>query len=77
MARLKWEDCLQTYTDGACNLKKEKGEQKKSCQEALACLNKGYDKPLTSNLFDAFGDSMKETAGVATVLSIIGILIFK
>jgi hypothetical protein len=72
MAQGKWEACLNEYTSMACNVAKENSEQKKDCEETKICLQKGYDKPLSSNLWDAFGGSLKETAGIATVVALLG-----
>ena len=57
----------------ACTVSKEKGEHKKQCDELQACLDKGYDKPLATNIWDAFGGSLKETASVATVVGLLGL----
>jgi len=43
----------------------------------LKCLEKGYDKPLSTNVWDAFGSSLKETFGIATVLGLFGIYMTK
>ena len=54
MAQGKWEACLNDYTSMACNIAKENSEQKKNCEEKMLCLQKGYDKPLASNILHAF-----------------------
>ena len=38
---------------------------------------KGYDEPLTTNVLDALGVSVKESAGIATALALVGIYFFR
>lgn len=61
----------------ACNVVKENSDQKKGCEESKICLQKGFDKPLSTNIWDAFGGSIKETAGIATVVGLLGIYTMK
>jgi hypothetical protein len=40
-------------------------------------LEKGFDKPLSTNIWDALGTSLQESAGVATFLGLLGIYMMK
>lgn len=77
MAQTKWDTCLEDFTNNACNVVKDNSEKKKTCEEARTCLQRGYDEPLSSNIWDAFGESVKKTASVATVAVLIGIYAIK
>ena len=56
----------------ACSVQKENGEQRKICEQARTCVEAGFDKPLSSNIFEALGGTLKETAGVATIIAVLG-----
>jgi hypothetical protein len=43
----------------ACNVAKDNIDQRKQCEKAKECIENGYDKPLSLNLFEAFGGTMK------------------
>ena len=57
MAQGKWEACLNDQTSMARNVAKDNSKQKKNCKERMLCLQKGYDKPLASNISDTFEGS--------------------
>ena len=61
----------------ACSVPKDSADQKKACEDAKVCIEKGYDKPLSSNIWDAFGGSIKETTGIATAAAVLGIYFFR
>ena len=71
MAQSNWEVCLDNYTSMACSVPKENGEQRKVCEQARSCIEKGYDEPLSANLLDAFGGTLRETAGMATFIAVV------
>jgi hypothetical protein len=61
----------------ACNLPKEGPEQKKECDSAKLCIEKGFEEPLATNVLDAIGGSVKESAGIATAIALMGLYFFR
>jgi hypothetical protein len=63
----KWEACLNDYTSMACNVVKENSDHKKGARKPRSAFK--MDK--TNHSHPAYGESIKETAGIATVVALL------
>ena len=75
VAKEQWEACLEQYAGQSCNVEKDKPDQKKVCQEAQKCILKGYEEPLSWNILESIGASVKDTSTVITSIILIGMYI--
>ena len=76
-AEAEWQTCLDRYAMETCNINKDAPQHRKTCSEVKKCVMKGFDEPLTTNVLDALGVSVKESAGIATALALLGMYFFR